>query len=166
MSSLARLAACLCETNPENSSVYAGRVCRQGQATGWRRLQHSRACGGQPCCRQHALCTVRVEAPIIFGQLCGSLAPILCFIHRGKSFQQAHMHVHDIHSFVQNQQGSEGAKADFTHTINHLSFGKVSAFANPLDGTTKKTPDGKDSRTSSDKTAPHRSTPSSFLIHS
>jgi hypothetical protein len=53
------------------------------------------------------------------------------------------MHVHDIHSFVQNQQGDEATKSDFTHHVHHLSFGKMSAFANPLDGTVKRTPDGK-----------------------
>lgn len=49
------------------------------------------------------------------------------------------MHVHDIHSFVQNEKDS---KFDFTHHIHHLSFGKVSAFGNPLDGTIKRSPDG------------------------
>ncbi|KAI9004408.1 endoplasmic reticulum vesicle transporter-domain-containing protein [Hyaloraphidium curvatum] len=58
----------------------------------------------------------------------------------GKSFQQAHMHVHDIHSFVQ-QQGGEGTKNDWSHVIHYLNFGKVAAFANPLDGIVKTSPD-------------------------
>eukprot|EP00271_Cylindrocystis_brebissonii_P013203 TRINITY_DN32853_c0_g1_i1.p1 TRINITY_DN32853_c0_g1~~TRINITY_DN32853_c0_g1_i1.p1 ORF type:complete len:390 (+),score=61.40 TRINITY_DN32853_c0_g1_i1:291-1460(+) len=48
----------------------------------------------------------------------------------GKSFQQAHMHVHDLLPF-NNQQ------FNVSHTINSLSFGaKYPGIVNPLDGVT------------------------------
>lgn len=47
----------------------------------------------------------------------------------GKSFQQAHVHVHDLQTF-----GSE--KFNLTHHIKHLSFGQeYPGIINPLDGT-------------------------------
>ncbi|CAG8737989.1 11167_t:CDS:2, partial [Racocetra persica] len=48
----------------------------------------------------------------------------------GKSFQQNHIHVHDLQPFL-----SDGVHHDFTHEIHHLSFGpKVDGVVNPLDG--------------------------------
>ncbi|RIB15031.1 endoplasmic reticulum vesicle transporter-domain-containing protein [Gigaspora rosea] len=48
----------------------------------------------------------------------------------GKSFQQNHVHVHDLQPFL-----SDGVQHDFTHEIHHLSFGpKVDGVINPLDG--------------------------------
>lgn len=48
----------------------------------------------------------------------------------GKSFQQGHMHVHDLHPF-----GTD--KFDLSHTINKLSFGAdIPGVSNPLDGVT------------------------------
>mmetsp|Transcript_83 Transcript_83/g.185 ORF Transcript_83/g.185 Transcript_83/m.185 type:complete len:388 (-) Transcript_83:488-1651(-) len=46
----------------------------------------------------------------------------------GKSFQQGHMHVHDLHPF-----GTD--KFDLSHTVNKLSFGAdIPGVRNPLDG--------------------------------
>ncbi|XP_059158258.1 endoplasmic reticulum-Golgi intermediate compartment protein 3-like [Physella acuta] len=46
----------------------------------------------------------------------------------GKSFQQKHVHVHDMQSL-------SGAKFNVTHRINHLSFGiDYPGIINPLDG--------------------------------
>lgn len=46
----------------------------------------------------------------------------------GKSFQQHHVHVHDL-------QALGGAKYNTTHTIHHLSFGQdYPGIVNPLDG--------------------------------
>ncbi|XP_064597397.1 endoplasmic reticulum-Golgi intermediate compartment protein 3-like [Liolophura sinensis] len=46
----------------------------------------------------------------------------------GKSFQQHHVHVHDLQAFA-------GQKFNITHKINHLSFGKdYPGIVNPLDG--------------------------------
>ncbi|KAF9165334.1 Endoplasmic reticulum-Golgi intermediate compartment protein 3 [Actinomortierella ambigua] len=54
----------------------------------------------------------------------------------GRSFQQASMHVHDIHPYLENG-------LDFTHKINHLSFGeKVPNVHNPLDGVSYEGADG------------------------
>ncbi|CAG8723824.1 8918_t:CDS:2, partial [Racocetra fulgida] len=48
----------------------------------------------------------------------------------GKSFEQNHVHVHDLQPFL-----SDGVHHDFTHEIHHLSFGpKVDGVVNPLDG--------------------------------
>ena len=56
----------------------------------------------------------------------------------GKSFQQSHMHVHDIHEFV------AGQNFDFSHTIHYLAFGDHGVgIINPLDETTKTTSSGK-----------------------
>ncbi|CAL1544931.1 unnamed protein product [Lymnaea stagnalis] len=47
----------------------------------------------------------------------------------GKSFQQKHVHVHDLQSF-------SGQKFNVTHRINHLSFGNdYPGIINPLDAT-------------------------------
>uniref|UniRef100_UPI00358FB997 endoplasmic reticulum-Golgi intermediate compartment protein 3 isoform X2 n=1 Tax=Myxine glutinosa TaxID=7769 RepID=UPI00358FB997 len=52
----------------------------------------------------------------------------------GKSFQQAHIHVHAIELQDFNPFGSE--KFNLTHYINHLSFGQeYPGIKNPLDGT-------------------------------
>jgi len=49
----------------------------------------------------------------------------------GKSFQQHHMHVHDLQPF-------KNLKFNLSHTINRLSFGKdFPGIVNPLDGVTK-----------------------------
>lgn len=49
----------------------------------------------------------------------------------GKSFQQHHMHVHDLQPF-------KGLKFNLSHTINRLSFGKdFPGIINPLDGVKK-----------------------------
>lgn len=49
----------------------------------------------------------------------------------GKSFQQQHMHVHDLQPF-------KNAKFDLSHSINRLSFGReFPGIVNPLDGVTK-----------------------------
>ncbi|KAG0226440.1 Endoplasmic reticulum-Golgi intermediate compartment protein 3 [Actinomortierella wolfii] len=54
----------------------------------------------------------------------------------GRSFQQGSMHVHDIHQFLDHG-------LDFTHKINHLSFGaKVPNVHNPLDNVEAKGSDG------------------------
>lgn len=46
----------------------------------------------------------------------------------GHSFQRGSVHVHDLKPF-------ENKKLDFTHQINHLSFGKkYPGMHNPLDG--------------------------------
>nr|CAG8510755.1 4765_t:CDS:2 [Entrophospora candida] len=48
----------------------------------------------------------------------------------GKSFQQNHVHVHDLLPFL-----SDGTVHVFSHKIHHLSFGpKVDGVVNPLDG--------------------------------
>ncbi|KAI9142954.1 endoplasmic reticulum vesicle transporter-domain-containing protein [Paraphysoderma sedebokerense] len=45
----------------------------------------------------------------------------------GRSFQQAHMHIHDMNYYANRQ-------FDFSHTIHYLSFGKmVQGMVNPLD---------------------------------
>uniref|UniRef100_A0A667YA12 Endoplasmic reticulum-Golgi intermediate compartment protein n=1 Tax=Myripristis murdjan TaxID=586833 RepID=A0A667YA12_9TELE len=47
----------------------------------------------------------------------------------GKSFQQSHVHVHDLQSFGLDN-------INMTHLIKHLSFGKdYPGIVNPLDGT-------------------------------
>jgi len=49
----------------------------------------------------------------------------------GKSFQQHHMHVHDLQPF-------KSLKFNLSHTVNRLSFGKeFPGIINPLDGITK-----------------------------
>ncbi|RKO97708.1 hypothetical protein CXG81DRAFT_15256 [Caulochytrium protostelioides] len=54
----------------------------------------------------------------------------------GKSFQQNHMHVHDLHAY------HAGSQFDFTHTIHQLSFGKEDVNRiNPLDGVSKTAPE-------------------------
>jgi hypothetical protein len=51
----------------------------------------------------------------------------------GKSFQQHHMHVHDLQPY-------KNIKFNLSHTINRLSFGKeFPGIINPLDGVTKAT---------------------------
>ncbi|KAJ3092786.1 Endoplasmic reticulum-Golgi intermediate compartment protein 3 [Quaeritorhiza haematococci] len=65
----------------------------------------------------------------------------------GKSFTQANMHVHDLHSFAASADGDAttvggGAQFDFSHTVHSLSFGKTMGFSNPLDGTYKKATKG------------------------
>jgi len=53
----------------------------------------------------------------------------------GKSFQQHHMHVHDLQPF-------KNLKYNLTHTLNKLSFGKeFPGVINPLDGVFKNPPD-------------------------
>ncbi|KAL7752231.1 ER-derived vesicles protein erv46 [Sorochytrium milnesiophthora] len=48
----------------------------------------------------------------------------------GKSFEQSHMHVHDMFAMMTRQ-------FDFTHTIHYLSFGEVvHNMVNPMDGLT------------------------------
>ncbi|RHZ88544.1 hypothetical protein Glove_22g234 [Diversispora epigaea] len=48
----------------------------------------------------------------------------------GKSFQQNHVHIHDLQPFLQDK-----VQHDFSHEIHHLSFGpKVDGVVNPLDG--------------------------------
>ncbi|CAG8601157.1 3304_t:CDS:2 [Diversispora eburnea] len=48
----------------------------------------------------------------------------------GKSFQQNHVHVHDLQPFLHDK-----VQHDFSHEIHHLSFGpKVDGVVNPLDG--------------------------------
>ncbi|RKO82813.1 endoplasmic reticulum vesicle transporter, partial [Blyttiomyces helicus] len=51
----------------------------------------------------------------------------------GKSFQQSHMHVHDLHRY-----SSAGSGYDFSHTIHSLSFGER-VLQNPLDNVVKVT---------------------------
>jgi hypothetical protein len=49
----------------------------------------------------------------------------------GKSFQQHHMHIHDLQPF-------RNAKFNLSHTVNRLSFGKeFPGIVNPLDGVEK-----------------------------
>ncbi|RUO96553.1 endoplasmic reticulum vesicle transporter, partial [Jimgerdemannia flammicorona] len=58
----------------------------------------------------------------------------------GRSFQQSHMHVHDMQSYFAGAQ--EGAKFDFSHVIHHLRFGEAVSktdMSNPLDNTSKTT---------------------------
>ncbi|KAG9295719.1 hypothetical protein G9A89_001736 [Geosiphon pyriformis] len=51
----------------------------------------------------------------------------------GKSFQQNHMHVHDLQPFL-----DDTTKHDFSHIIHHLSYGPiVDGVINPLDGEKK-----------------------------
>lgn len=59
----------------------------------------------------------------------------------GRSFQQSHMHVHDMQGYY-----SGDSKFDFSHTIHHLSFGEQpkgakDAVVNVLDGTSQHTKD-------------------------
>lgn len=55
----------------------------------------------------------------------------------GKSFQQHHMHIHDLQPF-------KNAKFNLSHTINRLSFGKeFPGIINPLDGVKKDVSEGK-----------------------
>ncbi|KAJ3153022.1 hypothetical protein HK101_001766, partial [Irineochytrium annulatum] len=54
----------------------------------------------------------------------------------GKSFQQASMHVHDLHAYL------SGTAYDFSHKVESLSFGQALDFTNPLDGVKKDTPNG------------------------
>ncbi len=60
----------------------------------------------------------------------------------GKSFQQAHMHVHDLHQFMQQMSGEDPNKYDFSHIVHYLSFGEVVGFGNPLDGISRTTKEG------------------------
>uniref|UniRef100_A0A3B4ZBT3 Endoplasmic reticulum-Golgi intermediate compartment protein n=1 Tax=Stegastes partitus TaxID=144197 RepID=A0A3B4ZBT3_9TELE len=54
----------------------------------------------------------------------------------GKSFQQSHVHVHDLQSFGLDN-------INMTHLIKHLSFGKdYPGIVNPLDGTDVTAPQG------------------------
>ncbi|XP_024915941.1 endoplasmic reticulum-Golgi intermediate compartment protein 3 isoform X2 [Cynoglossus semilaevis] len=54
----------------------------------------------------------------------------------GKSFQQSHVHVHDLQSFGLDN-------INMTHLIKHLSFGKdYPGIVNPLDGTDVNAPQG------------------------
>lgn len=49
----------------------------------------------------------------------------------GKSFQQHHMHIHDLQPF-------KNLKFNMSHTINRLSFGReFPGIVNPLDSATK-----------------------------
>jgi len=49
----------------------------------------------------------------------------------GKSFQQHHMHIHDLQPY-------KGSSFNLSHTINKLSFGKeYPGMVNPLDGVSK-----------------------------
>lgn len=49
----------------------------------------------------------------------------------GKSFQQHHVHVHDL-------QALGGTKFNMSHTVHHMSFGeKYPGIVNPLDGMTQ-----------------------------
>ncbi|KAJ3323873.1 Endoplasmic reticulum-Golgi intermediate compartment protein 3 [Boothiomyces sp. JEL0866] len=51
----------------------------------------------------------------------------------GPSFEIQGMHAHDLNDYRNHKQDW-----DFTHTINHLSFGQNGGFTNPLDGVSKK----------------------------
>jgi endoplasmic reticulum-Golgi intermediate compartment protein 3 len=73
----------------------------------------------------------------------------------GQSFQQSHMHVHDMAGYIAG--APDGHKFDFTHYINKLQFGDVIPdkmkrrtakgtpveLTNPLDNTSRVTNDCK-----------------------
>ncbi|CAG8653378.1 14096_t:CDS:2, partial [Ambispora leptoticha] len=56
----------------------------------------------------------------------------------GKSFQQNHVHIHDLQAFLE-----DFSKHDFSHTIHHLSYGPiVDGVINPLDGVVRLVEEG------------------------